>query len=190
VGAALPNYQLWIGDHLGLALPPAWTGYIWVSGPGISGGYIGAVNIDDHGFQAHSDTGARCFRNGDRGFINEAGVLFVVSRHLDESVTLVRGHHVELGDISRAIVDKSSGKVAEAAIILYKENEADDQEEPHIQAFVIIAKAPDADSPPYLQAKLRGLDLPAYMRPTRAVLRESLPRTKDGKTDRRAFDGT
>jgi acyl-CoA synthetase (AMP-forming)/AMP-acid ligase II len=116
-GSVLPDYQLWIGDHLGRALPPAWTGNIWVSGPGVSGGYFGAENVDEHWFQA-TETGASSFRTGDTGFLNDNGVLFVVSRRLDKSVASVRSYNIELGHISRAIVDKSNGKVAEAVVIL------------------------------------------------------------------------
>jgi acyl-CoA synthetase (AMP-forming)/AMP-acid ligase II len=53
-----------------------------------------------------------------------------------------------------------------------------------------MAMTSDAESPRYLQGMLRGLNLPEYMRPTRAVIRESLPRTKDGKADRGALIAT
>jgi acyl-CoA synthetase (AMP-forming)/AMP-acid ligase II len=130
VGSTLPNCQLWIGDHLGRALPPAWTRDIWVTDTGISGVYFGAGDVDDHWFQTRSDTGARCFRTGDSGFINDTGVLFVVSRRFDESVASIRLHHVELGDISLAIIDKANGKIVQAVVTLHKDNEADEHEEP------------------------------------------------------------
>jgi acyl-CoA synthetase (AMP-forming)/AMP-acid ligase II len=179
-GSVLPDYQLWVGDHLGRLIPPVWTGCIWIAGPSVSGGYFGADNVDEHWFQT-TETGASSFRTGDTGFMNDNGVLFVVSRRLDKSVALVRGYNFELGDISRAIIDKSNGKVAEAVVIIREEH---DEEEPHIVAFIVMATASGAESPRYLQGILRGLNLPAYMRPTRAVIRESLPRTKNGKTDR------
>jgi hypothetical protein len=102
---------------------------------------------------------------------------------MDESVPSVRSYNFERGDISRAIVDKSEGKIAEVVAILHKE---DDQEEPHVLAFIVVARGPGPKSPRYLQGMLRGLDLPAYMWPTRAIIRDSLLQTKDDVTDRGA----
>jgi acyl-CoA synthetase (AMP-forming)/AMP-acid ligase II len=71
-GSVLPDYRLWIGDYMGQAIPLAWTGEIWVSGPGVSGDYFGVDNVDDHWFQT-SEIGASCFRTGDLGFLNDNG---------------------------------------------------------------------------------------------------------------------
>jgi acyl-CoA synthetase (AMP-forming)/AMP-acid ligase II len=183
VGNALPNYQMWVGDHLGRSFPTAWTGDIWVTGPGIGTGYFGS-KADDHRFQTHPETGSRCFRTGDWGFINDTGVLFVVSRRLDESITQIGGFHVKLGDVSRTIVDQAKGRVAEAVVVFRSVNE---QEEPQLLAFLTMTGAPNAEPRRYLQALLRGLNLPAYMRPTRAVIWKQLPRTSGGRIDRSAL---
>jgi len=182
-GQTLPNYRIWIADSLGRALPPGWTGDIWVTGSGAIGGYSGS-EVDDHRMQVDPGTGATCFQTGDRGFLNDEGVLFVVSRRLDESVALVGGDYVELGDISRAIIDDSKGRVAKAVVFLSKGSE---QDEPQVQAFILMSKGANAESQRYLQSMLRSLDLPTYMRPTRAVLLETMPRTASGRINRGAL---
>ncbi|KAI1517185.1 AMP-binding enzyme [Pyrenophora tritici-repentis] len=185
VGRALPNYQIWVADSLGRALPPGWTGDIWVTGSGVIGDYP-ASEADNHRIQLHPDTEMRCFWTGDRGFLNdyEEGVLFVIFRQSFESATYVKGHYVQLGDISRAIVDKSMGRVAEAAVVLSKGTE---QKEPQLQAFIIMSDTPDGESQQYLQSMLRSLALPTYMRPACAVMLETMPRTLVGKIDRHAL---
>jgi hybrid polyketide synthase/nonribosomal peptide synthetase ACE1 len=180
-GTALPNYQIWVGDHLGRSLPTAWTGDIWVAGPGVGPGYFG-FKADNHRFQTHPRTGVKCFRTGDWGFINDTGVLFVISRRLDESIAQIDGFYIELGDISRTIVDQAKGKVIEALVVLRSVNET---EEPQLLAFVVMNGAVKAATRRGLQKLLRALNLPAYMRPKRAVICNELPRTSGGKIDRR-----
>jgi acyl-CoA synthetase (AMP-forming)/AMP-acid ligase II len=180
-GTASPNYQIWVGDHLGRSLPTAWTGDIWVAGPGVGPGYFGS-KADSHRFQSHPRTGVKCFRTGDWGFINDTGVLFVISRRLEESVAQIGGFHIELGDISRTIVNQAKGKVIEALVVLRSVNEA---EEPQLLAFVVMNGAVKAATRRGLQKLLRALNLPAYMRPKRAVICNELPRTSGGKIDRR-----
>jgi hybrid polyketide synthase/nonribosomal peptide synthetase ACE1 len=166
VGRALPNYWVWVGDHLSRALPSAWTGDIWVAGPGVGLAYFGSKD-DENRFQTYSDTGLRCFRTGDQGAINENGERFVVSRHLDQSIAHISEFHIELVEISRTIVDQGSGSVAEAVVIFKSDNE---QDEPQIQVFVVMNEAPSVKSRRYLQELLLSLNLPVYMRPTCAVI--------------------
>ncbi|KAH6875197.1 hypothetical protein BKA58DRAFT_399423 [Alternaria rosae] len=171
MGNPLPNNKIWVGNHLGRPLPVVWTGDIWVAGPGIGMGYFGS----------------KCFRTGDWGFINNTGVLFVTSRRLDESIAQVGGFHIELGDVSRTIIDQAKGRVEEAVTVL-QGNEG--QEEPQILAIVVMTGTLNAASRRYLQKLLRGLNLPVYMRPTRAVVWKQLPRTSGGKFDRHAVMAT
>lgn len=166
VGTALPNNQICIGDHLGWPLPVAWTGDIWVACPGVGCGCVGSKS-DDHQFQTHPGSGSRRFRTGDWGFLNDAGVLLVTSRRLDESIAQGDDFHIELGDVSRTIVDQAKGRVVEAVVVLHSNEE---QEEPQILTVVVMTGTLNAASRRYLQKLLRGLNLPAYMRPTRAAI--------------------
>ncbi|RMZ66251.1 polyketide synthase [Pyrenophora seminiperda CCB06] len=188
VGHALPNYQIWIADPLGRALPPGWTGDIWVTGPGAIGSYP-SFEVDSCKIQVHPDTGESCFWTSDWGFLNDQGVLFVVSRHSDESAALIRGHYVELGDIARAIVDKSMGRVAEAVVVLSKENEQDELHDgSHVHAFVTLSEATNTELLRHLQSVFQSLQLPTYMRPSCAVILKTMPRTVVGRIDRHALE--
>ncbi|KAF1849625.1 acetyl-CoA synthetase-like protein, partial [Cucurbitaria berberidis CBS 394.84] len=180
VGPALPNNVVWIADQYGRPIPPGWIGEIWVGGSGISTGYFGP-DVDDDMFCVDDETGVRSFRTLDRGFLNDRGILFVVSRDHDNSNVQLRGHFINLNDIARAIIDQSNGKIAEAVVILTQEDE------PQVQVFVALSRAPTAESPRYLQAMLRSLNLPSFMRPSRAIVIEALPLTPAGKIDRFAL---
>ena len=182
VGKALPNYQIWVGDSLGRAHPPGWTGDIYVTGSGAIGGYSGS-EVDNHRILIHPDTGGSNFWTGDWGFLNEEGVLFVVSRRLDESIKYTGFHFVQLGEVSRAIIDKSMGKVAEAVFALVTERRRYGLQ---VQAFIVMSDAANAESRQYLLSLFWSLNIRAYMRPTRAVILESMPRTAGGMINHHA----
>lgn len=115
------------------------------------------------------------------GFLNTDGVLYVVTRAKEESVAQLREYYVDLVDVARTIVDLSSGKVAQTIVVQLHEHRQ------QLRAFVVLAEGSSIATPRYLQTLLRNLPLPAYLRPTRAVVLNAMPMTQAGKTDRRAL---
>ncbi|KAF2833447.1 acetyl-CoA synthetase-like protein [Ophiobolus disseminans] len=167
VGTAAPGYRV----------PFILKGEIWIESDGVSCGFFGP-EVDDNEFRTHSDTGERTVRTGHYGFLDDAGVLFIVSCQDDNSVVCVRNYYVDLVDTSRTIINQSDGKVTEAIVV----QEQDDPQQ--LQAFVVMSANTKGDVSRYLQTLLRSLPLPAYLRPTRAVVLITVPHTRAGKVDR------
>jgi acyl-coenzyme A synthetase/AMP-(fatty) acid ligase len=123
------------------------------------------------------DTGFRSVRTGDFGFLDADGILSAVSRQDTNSIVQLREYFVDLVDVSRSIIDQSHGKVAETVVV----RRQDDKEQ--LEAFIVMSIVCGPTILPYLQVLLRGLPLPAYLRPTRAVALNFFPLTRDGKVD-------
>jgi acyl-coenzyme A synthetase/AMP-(fatty) acid ligase len=79
-GPALPYYKVGILEKFGKLLPSGWTGDIRIEGPGVSrDGFIGPSE-DNHEFHVDSETYARSVQTGDKGYMDDYGHLYVVSR--------------------------------------------------------------------------------------------------------------
>ncbi|KAG9190455.1 hypothetical protein G6011_08543 [Alternaria panax] len=102
------EYREYAADKKGVLVP--------IAGPGIGVGYFNSED-DKERFHTHPETGSKCFCTRNWGFTNDTGELFVVSRCLDESIAHIQGFQVELGDVSRTIVDQANDSVLEAVVI-------------------------------------------------------------------------
>ena len=118
----------------------------------------------------------RDFRTGDRGFLDASGQLVHLGRV--DGMVKVRGYRVETVEVESAVAAVTG--VAEAAVIPY---EAGDRET-ELAAYV-VAKDPDLTD-----AGLRrslAETLPPHLVPAAVLLVPRLPRTRNGKIDRRAL---
>jgi acyl-coenzyme A synthetase/AMP-(fatty) acid ligase len=89
----------------------------------------------------------------------------------------VRGHRVELGEIEAALLRHPA--IENAAVVTYGEGMAT-----QLVAFVV----PGGDPPSLLELKRHCSEhLPRYMIVDRTETVTTLPRTPNGKTDRRAL---
>jgi len=119
--------------------------------------------------------GARMYRTGDRARWRPDGTLEFLGR-ADEQVK-VRGARAEPGEVEAAL--RTLPSVAEGAVVA----RPDGQGAMHLVAFVVPRGAFDASA---IRAEL-ARDLPAYLVPSLVVAIDSLPRTPNGKIDRRAL---
>ncbi|HEX8778268.1 MAG TPA: phosphopantetheine-binding protein, partial [Rhodanobacter sp.] len=120
---------------------------------------------------------ARLYRTGDRGRWRPDGTLEHLGR-ADFQIKL-RGFRIEPGEIES--IAREDPAVADAAAVLYEFSG-------HDQRLVLYVVATEAESS--LLPRLRGAleaQLPGYMRPQHIVRLEALPRTPNGKLDRKAL---
>ncbi|HWM90470.1 MAG TPA: fatty acyl-AMP ligase [Thermoanaerobaculia bacterium] len=94
VGRPLPGFYLEIRDEDGLGLPPGRVGRVWIQGPSLMEGYLGAPEAT-----------ARALRNGwldtgDLGFLR-GGELYLTGRAKD--VVILRGRNHPPEEIERAV---------------------------------------------------------------------------------------
>jgi len=171
--AGLPLYLL---DDDGR---PAETGEIYAGGHGIARGYLGNAAETAARFLPDPFSpapGARMYRTGDLGRLHPDGTLEHLGR-ADAQVKL-HGFRVEPGEIEQVLAAHPGVREAAAAVR---------EERPGVKQLVAyVAPREDAPSAPDLRRFLEAR-LPAHLVPSRIVLLAALPRTPNGKVDRRAL---
>ncbi|MCW1094149.1 amino acid adenylation domain-containing protein [Streptomyces sp. RS2] len=139
-------------------------GEIVVAGPTVMAGYWGR--------ERHEGP----YRTGDIARRDENGTLHYVGRR--DHMVKIRGHRVELGEIEAAIVSMDS--VTDAAVAVVGSG---------FGARLHAAVVPSGEQPPSLLAVKRRCAerLPTYMIVDRVSVCVDLPRTPNGKLDRRGL---
>ncbi len=159
------------------ALPHA-LGEIWIGGAGVADGYLHRPDLSSERFvrDPFADDGSRMYRTGDLGRLH-AGRLHFHGR-ADEQIKL-RGYRIEPGDIEAAAAGDDG--VTECVAVV-RTLDGGDQ--------VLVLYASTAAEPAGVEQRLRQrltAALPAYMRPHYIEVLERLPKTPNGKIDRRAL---
>lgn len=158
------------------ALPHA-LGEIWIGGAGVADGYLHRPDLSSERFvrDPFADDSSRMYGTGDLGRLH-AGRLHFHGR-ADEQIKL-RGYRIEPGDIEAAAGDDG---VTECVAVV-RTLDGGDQ--------VLVLYASTAAEPAGVEQRLRQrltAALPAYMRPHYIEVLERLPKTPNGKIDRRAL---
>jgi amino acid adenylation domain-containing protein len=161
-------------DPWGGPVPLGIPGEVWLGGAGLARGYLHRPDLTAERFRPDpfSGPGERLYRTGDLARRRADGSLELLGR-IDHQVKL-RGFRIELGEIEAALLAHPA--VREAAVLALEEG-ADRR----LVAYV---------APPLEIDDLRGhlvARLPAYMVPGSWVMLETLPRTPNGKLDRKAL---
>ncbi|HXS72799.1 MAG TPA: amino acid adenylation domain-containing protein [Rhodanobacteraceae bacterium] len=179
LGTPLANTQIYVLDARGQPVPPGVVGEIWIGGAGVADGYHARPELSAERFvpdpfveRDAADQPARMYRTGDLGTLHE-GVLHFHGR-VDDQIKL-RGYRIEPGDIE-AVALAVPG-VREAAAVA-REFSATDKR-------LVLYVAGDADAAT-VREQLRG-GLPAYMLPQHIQVLQALPKTPNGKIDRKAL---
>ncbi|RCL26419.1 non-ribosomal peptide synthetase [Pseudomonas sp. AFG_SD02_1510_Pfu_092] len=178
IGRAIANMQVYVLDAQLRPLAAGVSGEIYLSGAGITQGYLGRPDLSAERFLGNpfNPGGSLLYRSGDLGRVNPHGDIEFLGR-IDDQVK-IRGFRIELGEIEARLL--SHPGVREAAVVA-RANEAGDTE---LVAYVVARDAcPGAIA---LQAHL-GLHLPEHMVPKTYVMLGALPLTPNGKLDRKAL---
>jgi amino acid adenylation domain-containing protein len=181
IGRPIPNGQLYILDEHGEVAPVGVAGEIYIGGGGVARGYHLRPGLTAGKFVPHPfgrEPGARLYRSGDLGrFLADGNVEFL--GRADNQLKL-RGYRIELGEIESALAAHPS--VAAAGVI----SREDEPGNARLVAYYVAAGEDGAASPGELRAYLRER-LPDYMVPSVLMPVPALPRTPNGKLDRRAL---
>jgi natural product biosynthesis luciferase-like monooxygenase protein len=179
IGRPLPNQRIYIMDEWQGLLPVGATGEIVIGGAGVARGYWKRAEQTAQRFVADpfATDGSRMYRTGDLGRYLPDGRIEYMGR-LDDQVK-IRGYRVELGEIEAAL--RRQPDVAEAVVVL-REDVTGDQ---RLVAYVRSTPGAVADFETWRRS-LRRL-LPEFMVPSGYVMMDSLPRTPNGKIDRKSL---
>ncbi|MCY1042399.1 amino acid adenylation domain-containing protein [Corallococcus sp. bb12-1] len=174
IGVPIPDLGLYLLDAAREPVAEGVIGELYVSGAGVSRGYLHRPELTAERFVWHPGLGQRLYKTGDLARRLSDGELEFIGRG-DHQVQL-RGFRVELGEVD-AVVGQVPGIRSCAALVA--DAESDD---PKLIAFVV----PEGTMPPTAEIRrVARLRLPDYMVPNLLVPVAELPLTPEGKLDRR-----
>jgi hypothetical protein len=155
-------------------------GELCIGGEGVALGYWNRPELTADRFipdPFSATPGATLYRTGDRARWRNDGTLEHLGR-LDDQVK-VRGFRIELGEIEAGIARYPA--VREVVVVLREDAPGDKR----LVAY-LVAENPPADLVDQLRALIRAT-MPEYMVPAHFVSMDALPRTHNGKLDRKAL---
>jgi amino acid adenylation domain-containing protein len=177
IGRPIQNTQVYVLDAHLEPVPIGVPGELYISGAGVSAGYLGdpqktAERFVTNPFSQHPDS--NMYRSGDVVRYGEDGAIEFLGRSDDQ--IKIRGFRVELGEIEAILARHAAVK---QAVVVAKE---DAQGEKRLVAYVVSDGAAEAGET--LRRYLKQ-ELPDYMVPQAIVPMAKLPLNANGKIDRK-----
>jgi amino acid adenylation domain-containing protein len=174
IGKPLDNTQVYILNDAGMPQPPGAAGELFIAGDGVALGYLGRDELTAERFSADPfRPGNRMYRTGDLGRWRSDGMLECLGRN--DGQVKVRGFRIELGEIEAVLM--GSGLLSECSVIVREDTPGD-------QRLVAYFASDRELRPDELKASIQK-KLPAYMVPQNWLQMPSLPKTLNGKIDRK-----
>jgi aryl carrier-like protein len=173
------NTQVYVVDEFAEPVPIGVAGELWIGGEGVARGYLNDPKLTSERFITDPFRGGtdRIYRTGDLVRYRVDGVLEYMGR-IDRQVK-VRGFRIELGEIESVL--NQAGAVRESAVIVREDVPGD-------RRLIAYYVASDGHGPPVVDLRIHlGQTLPDYMIPSAFVKMETLPRTPNGKLDKRGL---
>ncbi|MGC4098050.1 MAG: amino acid adenylation domain-containing protein [Nitrospira sp.] len=180
IGRPVPGLRLYILNRHLSPVPVGTAGELCVGGVGVGRGYLrdpkrtAAVFVPD---PFGPDAGARLYRTGDLACYRPDGTIEFVGR-VDHQVK-IRGYRIEPGEIEARLLEQRG--VLEAVVIA-----REDQPGQRRLVAYVTPDGPEALETQEVRRRLQDI-LPDYMIPSSFVVLENLPRSSNGKIDRRAL---
>ncbi|QRW18853.1 AMP binding enzyme [Rhizoctonia solani] len=171
IGKPLPNNTVYVLDEDMNPLPIGATGIMWGGGACAARGYIGLPELTAKKFKHDPflNDGSLMFNTGDLGKWREDGSLIHLGRADDQ--VKIKGFRVELDGVT-ASLESADGVTTACALLIGKE----------LVGFVYPETA-DIEKVKEACAKVQ----PYYARPSRYIKLETVPKTANGKIDKRAL---
>lgn len=177
IGRGVSNTRLYVMDQELRLAPLGVVGELYIAGAGVGYGYWRRAALTAERFlpdPCSKTAGDRMYRTGDLVRWNNAGELEYLGR-ADQQVK-VRGYRIELGEIEASLSGQTA--VRENAVVV-KENGP--------ERWLVAYAAPkpgmeisEEQLREYLQERL-----PRYMIPSQFMILQNLPKTPNGKVDRK-----
>ncbi|WDV47398.1 amino acid adenylation domain-containing protein [Clostridiaceae bacterium M8S5] len=168
-GMPLKNQAMYVLNYEKELCSAGVKGDIYIGGVGLAKGYNNDEEKTKKAFINHPQLGM-IYRTGDIGVYNKEGYIEFLGR-ADNQVK-IRGYRVELGEIETVL--SKNNDIKEAVVLMSKENK-------QLIGYVVTkGSIKDENIKDYLNKKL-----PDYMVPVHIVMLDELPRTVNGKVDKK-----
>jgi amino acid adenylation domain-containing protein len=180
IGWPMAGSRAYVVDRGGRPLPLGVPGELWLGGGGLARGYLGRPALTAEKFipDPFGETpGGRVYRTGDLVRRRFDGALDYLGR-IDHQVK-IRGFRIELGEVEAALL--AVPFVREAVVVA--------RDGALIGYVALTGDAPDRSERGPEEALRESLRqrLPAVFVPAVLIVLEALPRTPNGKVDRKAL---
>ncbi|MBQ4880453.1 amino acid adenylation domain-containing protein [Pseudoalteromonas luteoviolacea] len=183
IGKPLSDLDILLLNDKQVLVPNGIGGEMYVSGQGVSRGYLNREELSAERFVCLPGQGhKRFYRTGDLARRLAGGELEYLGR-IDHQVK-VRGFRIELGEIEHALADHSA--IREALVLAREAGE----NSTHLVAYLVAGESEIEIEANLLIESVKGhlrQVLPEYMVPSAFVVLESLPLTANGKVNVKAL---
>jgi amino acid adenylation domain-containing protein len=181
IGRPIPNVRIVLLDAALQPVPFGVPGELLLGGEGVAAGYLGRPELTAERWVPDpwaEEPGERLYRTGDLARHLATGEIEFLGRRDDQ--VKVRGFRIEPGEIEQVL--RRHPAVREAVVVARDDGRGGRQ----LAAYLVSGAGGDGEKPS--SAALRAFaaaHLPAHMVPRWFVQLDELPRTPNGKTDRR-----
>lgn len=176
IGKPILNYRVYVLDSYGHPLPVGVPGEIYIAGAGVARGYLNQPELTQrHFFSDPFDVNMRMYRTGDIGLWLSDGSLLYIGRN--DNQVKIRGYRVEPGDVEYQLLKLT---VIDEAVVLTK------RDEHGMMVLAAYIKNNRDITANELRDRLTDT-LPVYMIPTLFYRIDDVPKTPNGKLDRKAL---
>jgi len=178
IGRPIAGTRVYLLDSAGKPVPAGVAGELYLAGGGLARGYLNRPELTAERFVpdpfATAAGGARLYRTGDLARWQPDGTLEFLGR-IDHQVK-IRGFRIELGEIEEQLL--RHGGVREVVVVAREDR-------PGEKRLVAYVSGEGEELQPEALAAWLGERLPAHMVPGAFAVLTALPRTPNGKVDRK-----
>ncbi|MGA2349516.1 MAG: amino acid adenylation domain-containing protein [Terracidiphilus sp.] len=179
IGPPIANTQFYVLDERLQPVPVGVTGELFIGGAGLARGYWHKPELTAQKFVPNPFGTGRIYRTGDQARWLQDGHIELLGR--TDFQVKVRGFRIELNEIESALTSHPAVRDAVATAVEVAQGDK------RLAAWVDLALAnPPADLDAQLHALLSA-KLPEYMHPAVITVLPALPRTANGKIDRKSL---
>jgi len=173
IGKPIHNTTIYVLDKFLRPVPMGVEGQIYISGVGLSSGYLNNLEQTKKSFIDNPFIiGAKMYKTGDIGKLLPDGNIVFIGRN--DAQVKIRGFRIEFGDIESNLISYRKIKECVASTQIYGGDEN------IVVHYISDDSIDEIELRKYLSSRL-----PAYMLPRRFIQLKEMPHNINGKVDRK-----